>query len=87
MDKRYCEVQVIDGKETITNVVVAPEEVAKERGYQELPDGEIGMQKIQGKFCKPEIKPPEKPQSRMDKLLSALVSNKLITEEQAQEIK
>lgn len=86
MTKRYCEVKEIDGKETITNVVVAPEEVAKERGYVEIPNGEIGAQKIEGQFCKPEIKLPAKPQSRMDKLLSTLVSNKLITEEQARNI-
>lgn len=86
MDKKYCEVKEIDGKETITNIVLATEEIAKERGYVEIPDAEIGAQKVEGKFCKPEIKPPEKPQSRMDKLLSALVDNKLITEEQARNI-
>lgn len=85
MEKTFAVVEEIDGVETIVNVVVASEEIAKERGYREIPDAEIGAQKVEGKFCKPERQKP--PASPMDKLLAVLVDNKLITEKQAQEIK
>lgn len=86
MLKAYCEVQIIDGIETITNIVLASEEVAKERGYKEISNAEIGMQKIEGEFFAPEKSQAKPSESRMDRLITALLENKLISKEQAKGI-
>lgn len=77
MSKRYCVVQTIDGVEVITNVVLASEEIAKERGYQEIPEGEIGAQKKGGKWEKPAAVVP-KP-DKLEALLDTLVRKGVIS--------
>jgi hypothetical protein len=87
MDKRYCIVKEIDGIPTIDNIVMATDEVAKERGYQDIPEGQIGMQNRGGKFVMPD-KPEVKPTPRFEeRLVSLLCEKKILTELEAQQLK
>jgi hypothetical protein len=59
MVSKWAEIQIIDGVRTVTNVVLASKEIAKERGYEPVDDREIGFIEKGGKFIRPE-KPAEK---------------------------
>jgi hypothetical protein len=84
--KRYCEVQEIDGIETVTNIVIASDEVAKERGYKDIPGAEIGHQKKASKFERADKPPLKIPANPLQQLIAILLENKTITEAQAKQL-
>jgi hypothetical protein len=85
MVKKYAEVEEISGVRTVINIVLADDETAKERGYEEIPGAEIGCQEIGGKFQKPPQK--EKPKTEAESLLDLLIDKKIITKQEAQSIR
>jgi hypothetical protein len=85
MVTKWAVVEEIGGIKTVTNIVLASEEVAAKRGYEPLDEREIGMQEKGGKFERPAKK--ERPKTEAESLLDLLIDKKLITKQEAQSIR
>jgi len=77
MKKKWTVIEEIDGVKVVTNLVIASEEVAKERGWFPADNLEIGMIEKGGKWTKPVAIPP-KP-DKLEALLDTLVRKGVIT--------
>jgi hypothetical protein len=90
MDNRYAVIERIDGKKTVTNIILAPEHVAIERNLTPAENLSIGDVEVEGKFIRPE--PKELPMNALEilgrmtdkqarKLLQFLKKNDILSED------